>query len=321
MVISEGLLKGARWRKANASGGAMTPRWIVIHDTAGQLRPGSSVDWFSSKECTTSAHFVVERDGTITQMVPTNRRAFHAGQSSWKGTVGLNSCSVGIEIVNPGKLDNTGKAWFGPAAEPSEIVKKSSSAHGVGYWLPYTPEQIAAVTSICRAMIEEYPDCNEIVTHWEISPGRKIDPNPLFPLEELRRAVFDPKPAEVVEMPPPEAIGTPPPPPTIAKEAAKSPSVWALLSVILAKISDFFFGIFDWMQGRLEWIVSVLKSTEAESRDVVAPLVSLGETLKVNLGKVTIWLTVGVLAVVVARHVKDKVEKARLKQQIPGSTP
>src|SRR5690606_12635807 len=109
--------------------------------------------------------------------------------------------SIGIEIVNPGRLDKDGKAWFGEAADPSDIVKEKTPNHGDGYWLPYTPEQIASVIMICREIVEEYPDLNEIITHWQIAPGRKIDTNPLFPLEEVRRAVFDPTPGEVESIP------------------------------------------------------------------------------------------------------------------------
>ena len=202
MRIENGRFQGVRFVAANSSGGEMTsPKYAVIHDTAGQLKKFSSVDWFASKQCTTSAHFVVERDGTITQMVPLNRKAFHAGASKWKGQSGLNSCSIGIEIVNPGKMDENGKAWFGPCCKPQEIEFKSTPEHGNGWWLPYTDAQVAAVKLLCTLIVEEYPDCNEILTHWQISPGRKIDTNPLFPLREVRKAVLDPDPetAEKIE--------------------------------------------------------------------------------------------------------------------------
>lgn len=44
------------------------------------------------------------------------------------------------------------------------------------------------MTDVCRALAEAYP-IEEIITHWLISPGRKIDTNPLFPLEQVRAAV------------------------------------------------------------------------------------------------------------------------------------
>ena len=49
-----------------------------------------------------SAHYFVFEDGSIVQMVPEARRAWHAGASSWAGETDINSCSIGIEIANPG---------------------------------------------------------------------------------------------------------------------------------------------------------------------------------------------------------------------------
>lgn len=315
MQIENGILRGVRFVKAHASGGAMSPRWVVLHDTAGSLRQFSSVEWFASIECGTSAHFVVERDGTITQMVPTNKRAFHAGVSHWKGVSGLNSCSVGIEIVNPGKLDNTGKAYFGKVAEPSEIFASASSAHGKGYWLPYTKEQIAAVIAICRAVVEEYPDCNEIVTHYEISPGRKIDVGPHFPLDDVRRAVFDPTPAEESIALPPQPVETTPAPaaPSVAKEVVQSTTSKGLLAVIFGWLADLVFDAGAWVSSLIGSAVDILKSTQTEADDAIAPLVSLGEKLHVNTGRIAVWITLAILAMAVARHVQKRIELARVK--------
>ena len=49
-----------------------------------------------------SSHYLVEEDGSILQMVPEVRRAWHAGKSSWEGVSDINSRSIGIEIANPG---------------------------------------------------------------------------------------------------------------------------------------------------------------------------------------------------------------------------
>lgn len=330
MHIKDGILfdgdKPVRFVKAHASGGSMTPRLACIHDTAGRDTKFSSVNWFASKECGTSAHFVVERDGTVTQMVSTNRRAYHAGVSSWKGISGLNSCSVGIEIVNPGKLDASGKAWFGHAASPSEIEAKGTPAHGNGYWLPYTPEQIAAVTGICRALVEEYPDCNEIVTHWEISPGRKIDTNPLFPLRELRKAVFDPKPTEVIEpLPPPELPEAPPAPVVVqapekpvshVREAAKSRSVWSLLSGLCLWIVSNIRDAVHWVTERASDLVSFVESVQTDVEGGLAPLQALAGLVKANVGRILPVLGTVLICVAVARHIQLRVEAAEMKRKL-----
>jgi N-acetylmuramoyl-L-alanine amidase len=177
---------GVTYVQANAMGGIIAPSLIVMHDTAGRLDKGSSVGWFRSRDCKTSAHVVIERDGSIVQMVPFNRKAFHAGESVWHGRRYCNGFSIGVEIVSPGRLDRDGGAWFGqavPTDAPLEYA--ATSEHGSGYWLSYTPAQIDAVKRLSRALMSAYPDVNDIATHWQISPGRKIDTGPLFPLAEV----------------------------------------------------------------------------------------------------------------------------------------
>lgn len=199
MKISNHRLSGVRFLRANASGGPMEPALIVLHETAGRLEKFNSVNWFRSPKCTAaSAHIVIERDGTVTQMVPFDRRAFHAGKSQWKGRSGCNAFSIGIELVGPGKLDANGLAWFGPCRADG-IEACGTPHHGDGFWLPFTTAQIEATKQICRALVEEYPRINEVVTHWEISPKRKVDPNPLLPLDDVRRAALDPTEADETE--------------------------------------------------------------------------------------------------------------------------
>jgi N-acetylmuramoyl-L-alanine amidase len=205
--IRNGRLLGAPFVNANASGGTLKPTLIILHDTAGRLDKGSSVNWFRSKECTTSAHVVVERDGTITQMVPFNKRAWHAGQSEWQGKRLCNSFAIGIEIVSPGKLDANGRAWFhksggDPGFRREGLQHAATKEHGDGWWLPYTPEQIRAVKDLCRALVAAYPEVNDIATHWQVSPGRKIDPAPIFPLKEVEDFAFGRIEPETIDVPP-----------------------------------------------------------------------------------------------------------------------
>lgn len=172
------------------------PSLIVLHDTAGALRPFSSVEWFCSPACPTSAHIVVERDGTITQMVPFDRKAAHAGESSWNGRRYCNGFSIGIEIVNPGRLvdnrDGTASPSFDRrtrwAVDGVQIVEAESAHHKRGLWLAYTPQQIEAVQAIIDALCRRYP-ITAIAGHHDICEpkGRKEDPTPLMPWDAMRR--------------------------------------------------------------------------------------------------------------------------------------
>ena len=214
---------------ATVAGGEIKPTLVCLHDTASSLRRGAVLEWFTSPECNVSAHVVVERDGTITQLVPFNRAAWHAGKSEWKGRQNCNSWSLGIEIVNPGKLDMSGKAWFKETFSDSKAV--TTKEHGQGRWVDYTPEQIKTVTALCQTLVKVYPEITEIVGHYHISPGRKVDVNPLFPLEAVRTAAFGtvsvaapvaaPEPvAAPIPIPVTDAVPPPIPTPAVAAKEA-----------------------------------------------------------------------------------------------------
>ncbi|MGE8942715.1 peptidoglycan recognition protein family protein [Leptospira interrogans] len=182
-------------------GGRIEPTLIVLHDTAGRLDKGNSVSWFQNKASKVSAHLVVECDGSVTQMVDFDRTAWHAGTSEWRGRKGCNAFSVGIEIVSPGKLTKRGNSavsWFGVSWPLDACVEMKTAGHGHGYWLPYTGAQIETVQRIVRALVDAYPTIADVVGHWQISPGRKVDCSPLFPVAECHAMVATRNPFPLV---------------------------------------------------------------------------------------------------------------------------
>jgi N-acetylmuramoyl-L-alanine amidase len=174
-------------------GGRLEPTMIVLHDTAGRLTKGSAVAWLRDPKAKASAHVVVERDGSVTQLVAFDRVAWHAGRSSWRGRSGCNTFTVGIEIVNPGRLNGTPEkamAWFGESFGPTfGIVRAGTPAHGDACWMPYTEDQLRTVEQLIGALAREYP-ITEVVAHHDISPGRKVDTTPLMDWPRMR-AVLD----------------------------------------------------------------------------------------------------------------------------------
>lgn len=133
---------------------------IVLHYTGMPDGP-SAIDWLANPESRVSAHYVVAEDGTVTHMVPEEKRAWHAGRSYWRGVRDINSASIGIEIVNPG--------------------------HEFGY-RPFPAEQIASVLQLVASIKERYGITRgNIVGHSDIAPTRKQDPGELFPWEQLAR--------------------------------------------------------------------------------------------------------------------------------------
>lgn len=183
------------------------PDTIVIHYTAGGSVE-SAVRTLSDPARKASAHVVVGRDGSITQLVPFQRIAWHAGRSSFRGRSGLNRYAVGIEIDNAGRLQQTGPrftAWFGrdyPLDDVIEAVHRNESV--LAPWHRYTEAQIGQVEALCETLIAHYP-ITSIVGHEEISPGRKSDPGPAFPLDKLRQRLLAEERAEDGAMEEPKA--------------------------------------------------------------------------------------------------------------------
>ncbi|HTV24070.1 MAG TPA: N-acetylmuramoyl-L-alanine amidase [Polyangiaceae bacterium] len=182
-------VSGARQVPALSIGDPIEPWLIVIHYTANQSA-AETVSWFQSPQSKVSAHLVVDLDGSITQMVPFNRRAAHAGTSRWRGKEGCNRFSIGIEIVNPGPLrrlsdgtfaDLRGKRWEG------KVVHAHHDNGNPEYelWAAYPEAQLSAVTEACRALVQAYP-ISEIVGHYDVAPTRKLDPGPAFPFQPVR---------------------------------------------------------------------------------------------------------------------------------------
>ncbi|HBS99177.1 MAG TPA: N-acetylmuramoyl-L-alanine amidase [Citreicella sp.] len=210
MRIINHKVEGLTFQEAHYIGDVITPEIVVLHDTAGRLEKGNSAAYLASANSgKVSVQFVLERDGTVTQLVPTNRRANHAGQSSYHGRTGCNGFSIGIEIVNPGKMTTVGelgrwlrngsysadkgRAWWGQIFEAGgefDIEYVDTPQHGAGVWMAYTVEQIDALAALLSALFRDIPTLKDITTHWYVSPGRKIDTNPLFPLEHIRALVL-----------------------------------------------------------------------------------------------------------------------------------
>lgn len=166
---------------------------IIIHYTAGSSA-ASSANWLSNPTVQASAHIIIGRAGEIYQLVPFDTIAWHAGQSEYGGRKYFNNFSIGIELDNPGVLTKTGDdfmASFGrkyPASEVVHAVHRNETTPR--YWALYTETQIEACEQLCLALLNKYPSILQILGHEEISPGRKVDPGPAFPLDTFREKLL-----------------------------------------------------------------------------------------------------------------------------------
>jgi N-acetyl-anhydromuramyl-L-alanine amidase AmpD len=135
------------------------PDMILLHYT-GMQSGEAALARLTMAASKVSSHYVVFEDGRITQCVPEDKRAWHAGESSWAGETDINSLSIGIEIVNPG--------------------------HEFGY-RNFPLRQTAAVISLCKSIITRRGPigAERILGHSDVAPSRKQDPGEKFPWELL----------------------------------------------------------------------------------------------------------------------------------------
>jgi N-acetylmuramoyl-L-alanine amidase len=173
-------------------GNGIDPKYLIVHYTAGTTLEGT-VSWFLNKAAQASAHLVIARDGSIVQMVSLGRRAWHAGKSKWKSLSGLNAYAVGIELVNAGKLRKAPQGWVNWADRkiPDDEVTLAVHKHEqmVTGWHEYTEAQIAALLDVAVALHHEFR-FEDVLGHDDVSPGRKPDPGPLFPMDSIRSRLF-----------------------------------------------------------------------------------------------------------------------------------
>lgn len=147
-------------------------RYVILHFT--QLDFERSLEVLSRGRV--SSHYLVSLDPVRSyRLVDEQRRAWHAGQSYWRGDTTLNSSSIGIEIVN-----------LGPDGDP-----------GVPF-MPFPDRQIDEVIRLVRDIARRHGvAAHRILGHSDIAPQRKVDPGPQFPWRRLFEAGLVPWPDEV----------------------------------------------------------------------------------------------------------------------------
>jgi N-acetylmuramoyl-L-alanine amidase len=175
-------------------GGALTPRWLVMHYTAGGSA-SESINWLCNPAAKASAHLVIARDGTVTQLVPFNRVAWRAGLSEWKGVENMNRHSIGIELDNHGFLGTVAPqgGWrfrdVAPVAYPHVLMATHKAGKPRGGWHTYTDAQMRAATEVARLLVHTY-GLEDVIGHDDIAPGRKTDPGPAFGMEVFKAEVM-----------------------------------------------------------------------------------------------------------------------------------
>ncbi|MBV8593613.1 MAG: N-acetylmuramoyl-L-alanine amidase [Caulobacteraceae bacterium] len=131
---------------------------LVLHYTGMTTGP-AALERLRDPAAKVSAHYLIEEDGRLFQLVPEERRAWHAGVSSWRGTTDVNGRSIGVELVNPG--------------------------HEFGY-RDFPLAQVETAIRLLDDIRERWtiPD-SFILGHSDVAPARKTDPGERFPWRRL----------------------------------------------------------------------------------------------------------------------------------------
>ncbi len=152
--------------------------YVVLHYT-GMQDTAAALGRLCDPESNVSVHYLIDVKGTVLKMADESRRAWHAGESFWRGQKDMNSASIGIELVNPGH------------------------AHG---YSPFPSEQMLALKTLLRSIVARHnlSPALALLGHSDIAPRRKQDPGELFPWEDFAREGFGlwpaPSPEDVAPM-------------------------------------------------------------------------------------------------------------------------
>jgi N-acetylmuramoyl-L-alanine amidase len=137
---------------------ALPVTMVVLHYT--EMKPvESALARLTDPAAKVSAHYLITEAGEVIRLVAEDKRAWHAGQSFWRGHPDVNSASIGIELDHPG--------------------------HALGY-RDFAAPQIEALVPLLARIVKEYDIARaNVVGHSDVAPARKVDPGELFPWERL----------------------------------------------------------------------------------------------------------------------------------------
>ena len=158
MEIKNNLLVGVKFLQTPHTSGLIKDfKYLCLHEDEGASMAGTE-SWIMNPISKVSYHVLVGNNGEVTQFVPFNKRAYHAGKSTWKGLSDLNWYSIGLSFQN-----RNGEA--------------------------FTQGELNKAVEVAKAIVREY-GIKEIVRHRDISPGRKTDPHLGFPFDWFKEQVF-----------------------------------------------------------------------------------------------------------------------------------
>lgn len=169
------------------------PSLIIVHYTAGASLE-SSANWLCNPQVKASAHIIIGKNGNIIQLVPFNKKAWHAGKSKWESLTNINKYSIGIEMDNAGKLSKRVDGYYTSfnkkIDDQNVVLAKHKFGNQEEAWEAYTQEQINSFINVCNILIQSFP-IERIIGHEDIAPDRKTDPGPALSLLSLEETILN----------------------------------------------------------------------------------------------------------------------------------
>lgn len=145
------------YKSPNFADEIIKPEYIILHCMC--MPDTQALEFLCAEVNGVSAHYYISRRGKIYNLVADNKKAWHAGDSRWKGIDQLNPHSIGIELGNRGTLGNEGT---------------------------YTKSQYKALILLLEDIANRYNIKPEnILAHSDIAPERKTDPGVKFHWQTL----------------------------------------------------------------------------------------------------------------------------------------
>ena len=175
---------------------------VIYHYTGSTSARGTRRWLMMDDDVFVSVHFIVDRDGTIWQLIPLTERGAHAGGRTSrlfeKGNV--NGRTIGIEIMNNGPLRGPpdalttwgGKPFNGVAVSAGGVAKRGED-YPTETWEAYSNPQIEATEGLTRDLVKVFPILSQgpehrLIGHEDVDPTRKWDPGPAYPWGRIRQA-------------------------------------------------------------------------------------------------------------------------------------
>jgi N-acetylmuramoyl-L-alanine amidase len=165
-------------------------KFLIVHYTA-SFNKGSTIDHLINPNTQVSAHILIDREGNISQLLAFSMQAWHAGHSEYGSYTHLNRYSIGIELMNMGKLskrDGKYYSYFGKQVSEDKVFAYEHTNKKISYWEKYPEKQIEALAVLIRDLLRTYPYIEDILGHSEINKG-KIDPGKAFPWTSLNKRI------------------------------------------------------------------------------------------------------------------------------------